>query len=426
MNDIMTNKQTPIGVIPNDWEVKKLKDLTLLITKGTTPNSFVEKGIKFIKTECFTDDSIDESKCLFIEEQVHNTFLSRSILKEKDILFAIAGSIGKCNVVSNEILPANTNQALSIIRLKNKNSVYYILQLLKSDFIHQYIYSNVSAGAQPNLNLEQIGNFSLPFPPLPEQQKIAEVLNVWDNGVTKIKAIITELKQRKNGLAMELLSGRLRLSEKKQNSKLIKNKGFTIPNDWKVASLSKVVKQVKNSVTPEDDKLYKQIGIRSHAKGIFYKEEVTGLSLGNKSVFQIEPDCFIVNIVFAWEHAIAKTTINEVGMIASHRFPMYKPVKDELDLDYLLHFFKSKKGKELLGLASPGGAGRNKTLGQSEFLKLQVPIPDITEQRRIAEMLDKVDAEILLYQEKLAAFQLQKKGLMQQLLTGKVRTIIKM
>ena len=77
-----------------------------------------------------------------------------------------------------------------------------------------------------------------------------------------------------------------------------------------------------------------------------------------------------------------------------------------------------------MGLASPGGAGRNKTLGQSDFLKLKIPVPDIKEQKIIAEVLDKADEEILLYKEKIISLQLQKKGLMQQLLTGKVRVKI--
>ena len=72
-------------------------------------------------------------------------------------------------------------------------------------------------------------------------------------------------------------------------------------------------------------------------------------------------------------------------------------------------------------MASPGGAGRNKTLGQSEFLKLQIPVPGIDEQRKIAACLDKVDEEILLYEKKLSELKVQKKGLMQQLLTGKIR-----
>ena len=115
--------------------------------------------------------------------------------------------------------------------------------------------------------------------------------------------------------------------------------------------------------------------------------------MGNKSVFWIQPDCFVVNIVFAWEHAIAKTTQAEVGMIASHRFPMYKPKKGVLDLDFLLYYFKTARGKHLLGLASPGGAGRNKTLGQGEFAKLKIPVPSLAEQKRIVEVLTEAERE---------------------------------
>ena len=76
-------------------------------------------------------------------------------------------------------------------------------------------------------------------------------------------------------------------------------------------------------------------------------------------------------------------------------------------------------------LASPGGAGRNKTLGQSEFLKLQIPVPDLKEQKYIAQVLETADQELKSYETKLETLQLQKKGLMQQLLTGKIRVNVK-
>jgi type I restriction enzyme S subunit len=173
-----------------------LKNIANLITKGTTPQYFVENGINFIKTECFVDDSIDQDKCLFVDEKTHNNFLSRSILKENDILFAIAGSIGKCNIVLKEILPANTNQALAIIRLKDEKTIGYVLQVLKSILIQEYIYLNVSAGAQPNLSLEQIGNFSFPLPPLPEQQAITTILKTTDETIQGIQELIKKLELR--------------------------------------------------------------------------------------------------------------------------------------------------------------------------------------------------------------------------------------
>ena len=100
---------------------------------------------------------------------------------------------------------------------------------------------------------------------------------------------------------------------------------------------------------------------------------------------------------------------------------MYKQNKEKLDLDFILFFFKTKQGKHLLGLASPGGAGRNKTLGQKEFGKLTIPLPPFPEQRKIASILSTWDNAIERTEQLIQAKQKLKKGLMQQLLTGKRR-----
>jgi type I restriction enzyme S subunit len=196
---------------------------------------------------------------------------------------------------------------------------------------------------------------------------------------------------------------------------------FAVPAGWNLTNIGSVLKKTRTAVNVEPERLYRQIGIRSHGKGIFYKDECSGKVLGEKSVFWIEPDCFIVNIVFAWEQAVAKTTANEKGMIASHRFPMYKPVDRKLDLDYIVYFFKTPFGKHLLGLASPGGAGRNKTLGQEEFQKLTIALPPYSEQCKIAEILSTWDEAIAKTEGLIITLRGRKMGLMQRLLTGRVR-----
>lgn len=200
-----------------------------------------------------------------------------------------------------------------------------------------------------------------------------------------------------------------------------KTKAGILPADWDVYMLGDCLRRAEKPVEIKPNELYTQIGIRSHGKGLFYKEPVTGAALGNKSVFWIEPDCFIVNIVFAWEQAIGKTTQSEVGMIGSHRFPMYRPVNDRVDVDYLISYFLTKQGTDILGSASPGGAGRNKTLGQDRFLKSKIVLPPIEEQQKIAAILTTQDKVIELKEKRLAEKQRQKKYLMQQLLTGKKR-----
>lgn len=200
-----------------------------------------------------------------------------------------------------------------------------------------------------------------------------------------------------------------------------KTKAGLYPADWDVYMLGDCLSRVEKPVEVKPNELYTQIGIRSHGKGLFYKEPITGAALGNKAVFWIDPDCFIVNIVFAWEQAIGKTTQSEVGMIGSHRFPMYRPVNDKVDIDYLISYFLTKRGTDILEAASPGGAGRNKTLGQDRFLKSKVTLPSIGEQRKIAAILTTQDKVIELKEKRLAEKQRQKKYLMQQLLTGKKR-----
>ena len=194
-----------------------------------------------------------------------------------------------------------------------------------------------------------------------------------------------------------------------------------IPEEWDTPRIDMVLRRIRKKVDVEKERMYQQIGIRSHAKGVFHKELVSGEALGNKSVFWIEEDCFIVNIVFAWEQAVAKTTENEKGMIVSHRFPMYKAKDNRVDIDYILYFFKFKRGKHLLGLASPGGAGRNKTLGQKEFAELKIPLPPLKEQQKIARILTTWDDAISKQEALIEAKEQLKKGLMQKLLSGEVR-----
>jgi type I restriction enzyme S subunit len=138
--------------------------------------------------------------------------------------------------------------------------------------------------------------------------------------------------------------------------------------------------------------------------------------IGDKRVFHVVQDALILNIVFAWEQAVATTSKNEVGMIASHRFPMYVAKPGKCDVEYVKEFFLTKVGKHLLGVASPGGAGRNKTLGQKEFENLEIALPvSVDEQTRIANCLSSLDTKIAVESAQLDALKTHKKGLMQQL-----------
>ena len=156
----------------------RLGDICSVITKGTTPKNYTKPGISFIKTEAFDGTKIVPEKLSYVDEETHTTFLRRSILEENDILVTIAGAtIGKCVIVPKEILPANTNQALAIIRLEKGNSPKYVMYLLQSDLMKRYMQKNIKGSAQPNLNLKQLNDFIIPLPPLSIQERLVHVLD---------------------------------------------------------------------------------------------------------------------------------------------------------------------------------------------------------------------------------------------------------
>lgn len=205
------------------------------------------------------------------------------------------------------------------------------------------------------------------------------------------------------------------------DSKLPELRFPTFSEEWREKRINEIITRYVNPVDVEENKEYKEIGIRSHGKGIFHKEKIKGKDLGNKRVFWVKENAFIVNIVFAWEQAVAKTSIDEIGFIASHRFPMYFPKNDESSVDYLLHFFLTNKGKKILELASPGGAGRNKTLGQEEFGKSKIILPLLPEQKKIATFLSSVDERYRLLKEKKEKLVEYKKGVMQLIFSKELR-----
>jgi type I restriction enzyme, S subunit len=190
----------------SDSTVVKLNDITVKITKGTTPSKndggFADNGINYIKAESVSyDGRIDESTFSFIDESVHKK-LKRSQLEENDILFSMAGAyLGKTGFVTKEHLPANTNQALALIRVNNKIAnpkfIHYYLQ--QNKIIH-FVNSSISQSAQPNINLQQIGDLDIILPPQNEQAKVVGFMSSLDNKITLNRQINQTLEQMAQAL----------------------------------------------------------------------------------------------------------------------------------------------------------------------------------------------------------------------------------
>lgn len=152
--------------------------------------------------------------------------------------------------------------------------------------------------------------------------------------------------------------------------------------------VGEVLKLQRRAIEVRIDEEYEEIGVRSFGRGIFHKERLSGASLGDKRVFRIEAGDLVISNVFAWEGAIALASKAEAGRIGSHRFMTFVPTDHRLDASWARWFFLSEPGLELIGQASPGSAGRNRTLAIDRFEALQIPLPPIDEQRRVADGLE--------------------------------------
>jgi type I restriction enzyme S subunit len=188
MQELLTGKKRFPG-FSGKWESAKLGEECELITKGTTPTSigkdFKKYGINFIKIEALEENGkILKDNIAFIDSETNN-LLKRSILKENDILISIAGALGRVTVVTGDILPANTNQALAICRLRKeaKIVVRYLFHFLNSAKIKKQIELVSVQGAQANLSLENIYDMTIEYPSVPEQTVIAQVLSDMDSEI---------------------------------------------------------------------------------------------------------------------------------------------------------------------------------------------------------------------------------------------------
>lgn len=174
---------------------KMLSEITSVITKGTTPTSvgcsFSKNGINYIKSESITSSrTLDKSKYAFISEETHQK-LKRSQIKENDILFSMAGMfLGKTSIVQADDVPANTNQAVAIIRIVPEQANYlYVYYYLNQKNIVTWINSLSGQSAQPNINLKQIGEIEIPLPDRIIQDTIVEMLSAIDSRIELNTAI---------------------------------------------------------------------------------------------------------------------------------------------------------------------------------------------------------------------------------------------
>src|SRR6266511_39439 len=162
----------------------------------------------------------------------------------------------------------------------------------------------------------------------------------------------------------------------------------------KTIRIGDAIQRVRRPVAVDPTRTYEEVGIRSFGRGFFPKTPVLGIDLGSKQVFEIHRGDLVLNIVFAWEGAVALANDEQHRKVASHRFPTYVANTQLCDPRYMLHFLASEEGRELLEKASPGSAGRNRTLNLRTFESFEPQFPSLEEQHRLADRIEWVAAKV--------------------------------
>lgn len=190
------------------WNVVRLSDHCDLITKGTTPTTlgfdFSDRGIPFLRAQNIQDGSVRFSEdALFIDEQTHNA-LDRSQIQPGDVLVSIAGTIGRAGIVPDDAPQMNCNQAVAIVRTREAIYRPFLRYWLESTGAQSQIRNSAVTGVISNLSLSQLSNLRLPLPPLPEQRRIAEILDKADALRAKRRAALAQLSTLTQSIFLDM------------------------------------------------------------------------------------------------------------------------------------------------------------------------------------------------------------------------------
>lgn len=394
--------ETSIGLIPSDWKVEKLGSLGKVISGLTySPDDVKENGTLVLRSSNVQDRQLVFDDNVFVNIDAENF----NPVQKNDILICVRNGskslIGKNALITDEMEGVAFGAFMAIFRSEYNN---YLFQIFGTDLYQKEIHKNLGATIN-SINGSDLKEFKIPLPPLPEQQKIASILSTWDVAIDNCKTTIENLKVRNKGLAQQLLSGKIRVKgfeetkwvEKKGNKIFKNNTDKTHNGDLEILSATQergVIPRSMNNIDIKYDK---------NSLGTYKKVEVGDYVISLRS--------FQGGIEYSEYEGIvspAYTILKEIIPISKKFYKVY----------FKTETFINRLNTIIYGIRD------GKQISFGDFATLNIPYPSIEEQNEIAIILDKATDELNQYQQKLQTLQLQKKGLMQQLLTGKTRVKI--
>ena len=411
-------KPSPLGIIPEDWEVKTLGECTNLLTNGfvgvATPHYTEDPdGITYIQGFNVTEGGFNLTGIKKVTRAFHKKN-SKSSLREGDLLTIQTGDIGLTTIVTKELEGSNCH-ALIISRFKEMILPQFMLYYYNSPIGRNRFRIIETGTTMKHINTGDLVKFSIPVPSLPEQQRIVSVLSLWDAAIAKQTALIEQLTLRKRGLMQQLLTGKKRLI------------GFE--GEWKEVRLGDIGDTYSGLINKNKDDFEEGNAHYIPYMNVFSNEKVDTNNLGQVKVSVSENQTKVKygDIFFT----VSSETPEEVGMASVLLYDIENTYLNSFCFGYRLNGFETLlpvfasyllRGnsfrKEMYKIAQ-GSTRFN--ISKNEVIDMRIALPSIDEQNAIASVLVNADNEIEIQKQKLAAMQEQKKGLMQVLLTGKKR-----
>lgn len=401
-------KATALGIIPQEWEVMRLGDI-VSITSGESPSLYhlkAEGKYPYVKVEDLNNcEKYQESSREYSDD-------NNTTIKAGSIIFPKRGA----SILNNKVrIAAKDIQMDSNMMAITPHTTIVDTEFLYIRILHERLYRIADTSSIPQINNKHIIPYKIAVPPLAEQRKIAEVLGVWDEAIEKQARLIEKLDLRKRGLMQRLLSAKLRLP------------GFSEP--WKKVKLGDIGDTYNGlSGKNKDDFEYGNAQFIPYIN-VFSNERIDTNNLG---CVQIEPNeqqntvkygdiFFTVSSETPDEVGMASVLLEHLDNTYLNSFCFGYRLNDFSTLNpfFAAYLFRTEHFRNYMSVLAQGSTRFN--ISKKEVMKLKIDLPTIEEQTAIAEVLTAADREIELAKEKLDRLRRQKRGLMQQLLTGKKR-----
>jgi len=377
-------KDSPLGIIPKEWEVKKIIDFAPLQRGFDLPTDKVVKG-KF--PVVYSNGILN----------YHYEYKA----KGPGVVTGRSGTIGKVTFVESDYWPHNTSLWVTDFKGNNPKYVFYVYRYMD-------LSKFASGSGVPTLNRNDVHISKVAVPSIEEQNAIVKLLELWDTAIEKQSELIEKLTLRKRALMQQLLTGKKRLP------------GFS--GEWKSHCMNDHFQLVLDK---NDGKGHLPMTISARNGLISQKEKfdriVAGNSLDNYTLLKKGDFAYNKGNSNLYEMGCVYRLIEESAVVP-FVYICFRVV-DNTCCAFYEHFFINHGLDAQLKRIITSGARSDGLLNVSsdDFMKLRIPYPDIEEQKAIADILDNANFEIELAKEKLANLQSQKRGLMQQLLTGNKR-----